>query len=112
MIGKVGAQTRGVEKLLRRIGFRYVDRIDPFDGGPHFLAETDQISLVKAVRECTVRFGTRTGRVMLGTRYPVAPYFHAAVLQGAIEGAEVVVDAEQAHDFDLNEGDIAHVLPV
>ena len=34
MIGEVGAQTRGVEKLLRRIGFRYAERVDPFDGGP------------------------------------------------------------------------------
>ena len=48
VIGKVGAQTRGVEKLLRRIGFRYADRIDPFDGGPHFTAPTDEITLVAA----------------------------------------------------------------
>lgn len=46
VIGKVGAQTRGVEKLLRRIGFRYADRVDPFDGGPHFTAMTDEVSLV------------------------------------------------------------------
>ncbi|HVH45549.1 MAG TPA: arginine N-succinyltransferase, partial [Labilithrix sp.] len=47
VIGKVGAQTRGVEKLLRRIGFRYAERVDPFDGGPHFTAPTDEISLVE-----------------------------------------------------------------
>src|SRR6202012_2622853 len=35
VIGKVGAQTRGVEKLLTRIGFHYAFRVDPFDGGPH-----------------------------------------------------------------------------
>ena len=46
VIGKVGAQTRGVEKLLRRIGFRFADRVDPFDGGPHFTAMTDEIGLV------------------------------------------------------------------
>src|SRR5262249_1766280 len=46
VIGKVGAQTRGVEKLLRRIGFRYAERVDPFDGGPHFTANTDEITLV------------------------------------------------------------------
>jgi len=50
VIGKVGAQTRGVEKLLRRIGFRYADRIDPFDGGPHFTAMTDEVSLVVSSR--------------------------------------------------------------
>lgn len=46
VIGEVGGQTKGVEKLLERIGFRYCERIDPFDGGPHFLAHTDDITLV------------------------------------------------------------------
>jgi arginine N-succinyltransferase len=47
MIGAVGAETQGVEKLLRRIGFEYAFRVDPFDGGPHFIASTDDISLVR-----------------------------------------------------------------
>ncbi len=46
VIGEVGPQTKGVEKLLERIGFRYCERVDPFDGGPHFLAKTDDITLV------------------------------------------------------------------
>ena len=50
VIGKVGAQTRGVEKMLRRIGFRYAERVDPFDGGPHFTAMTDEVSLVVSSR--------------------------------------------------------------
>src|SRR5262245_11122726 len=54
VIGKVGAQTRGVEKLLKRIGFRYADRIDPFDGGPHFTAPTDEITLVQRTRRARV----------------------------------------------------------
>jgi arginine N-succinyltransferase len=47
LIGKVGAQTKGVEKMLQRIGFRYAERVDPFDGGPHFTAPTDEITLVQ-----------------------------------------------------------------
>src|SRR5215468_2439762 len=56
-IGVVGAQTRGVEKMLRAIGLTYAERIDPFDGGPHFHARTDEVTLVKA---------TRRGRVVAG----------------------------------------------
>jgi len=48
VIGKVGIQTRGVEKMLRRIGFRYAYRVDPFDGGPHFTAPTDDVLLVRS----------------------------------------------------------------
>lgn len=47
IIGQVGPETRGVEKILRRIGFEYSDQIDPFDGGPHFTAATDDITLVR-----------------------------------------------------------------
>ena len=62
VIGKVGAQTRGVEKLLRRIGFRYADRVDPFDGGPHFTAMTDEVSLVVSVAPLPHRGAPRRAR--------------------------------------------------
>lgn len=55
LIGKVGPSTRGVEKMLRSIGFRYARHIDPFDGGPHFRAKTDDITLVKNARKVTVQ---------------------------------------------------------
>jgi arginine N-succinyltransferase len=50
VIGKVGAQTRGVETMLRRTGFRYANRIDPFDGGPHFVAQADDVTLIQKTR--------------------------------------------------------------
>ncbi|MCA9549227.1 MAG: arginine N-succinyltransferase [Myxococcales bacterium] len=47
LIGQVGEDTKGVKKMLESVGFRYSWRIDPFDGGPHFHAATDDISLVR-----------------------------------------------------------------
>lgn len=55
IIGQVGPDTRAVEAMLRRIGFDYAGQIDPFDGGPHFCAETDEITLVKTAAEHEVR---------------------------------------------------------
>jgi arginine N-succinyltransferase len=55
IIGQVGPETNAVEKMLRRIGFDYAQQIDPFDGGPHFVAKTDEISLVKTAREVEVK---------------------------------------------------------
>ena len=54
LIGQVGPETRAVEKVLREIGFSYAHRIDPFDGGPHFHARTDDISLVRGTRAARV----------------------------------------------------------
>jgi arginine N-succinyltransferase len=50
-IGHVGPDTKPVEKMLRRIGFDYAEQIDPFDGGPHFSARTDDIAIVRDARE-------------------------------------------------------------
>jgi arginine N-succinyltransferase len=55
VIGEVGPETTGVRRMLERIGFRYVDHVDPFDGGPHFEANVKDISLVRRFR--TVRLG-------------------------------------------------------
>jgi arginine N-succinyltransferase len=55
LIGQVGAETKAVEAMLRRIGFEYAGQIDPFDGGPHFVARTDDITLVRDAHETVVR---------------------------------------------------------
>jgi arginine N-succinyltransferase len=54
LIGQVGPDTKGVEAMLRRIGFEYAHRIDPFDGGPHFHARTDDITLIAKTRRARV----------------------------------------------------------
>jgi arginine N-succinyltransferase len=50
LIGKVGPETRAVEKVLREIGFSYAHRIDPFDGGPHWEARLADVTLVRSHR--------------------------------------------------------------
>jgi arginine N-succinyltransferase len=54
IIGQVGPETKGVEKMLRRIGFEYAGQIDPFDGGPHFMADTDEITIVKDAHQAAI----------------------------------------------------------
>jgi arginine N-succinyltransferase len=49
-LGQVGPATEPVRRLLSAIGFRYVSRIDPFDGGPHYEAKLDDVTLVRARR--------------------------------------------------------------
>jgi arginine N-succinyltransferase len=54
LIGQVGPETKGIERILRSVGFEYAQRIDPFDGGPHFHARTDDITLVRQTRRARV----------------------------------------------------------
>jgi arginine N-succinyltransferase len=50
VIGEVGPDTKGVQRMLERIGFKSVERVDPFDGGPHFEGNLQDISLVRRFR--------------------------------------------------------------
>ena len=54
--------------MLERIGFRYVERVDPFDGGPHFEARTQDVLLVRQFRTARVAaepLGDEVAEVML-----------------------------------------------
>jgi arginine N-succinyltransferase len=53
-LGTVGRTTEGARRMLARIGFRYVNRIDPFDGGPHYEAKLADLTLVRACRRASV----------------------------------------------------------
>ena len=47
--------------MLEKLGFKYKDTIDPFDGGPHLEAATDKIPIVRE---------TRTGELGSATASP------------------------------------------
>ncbi|MEN9722314.1 MAG: arginine N-succinyltransferase [Pseudomonadota bacterium] len=54
-IGKVGKDTEPVLHMLNKIGFRYRNQVDPFDGGPHLWAKRDELEPVQKTRK--LRFG-------------------------------------------------------
>lgn len=47
VVGKVGAETEPAKRMLEKLGFKHHNRVDPFDGGPHFEANTDEIPVVR-----------------------------------------------------------------
>lgn len=119
VIGKVGAQTRGVEKLLRRIGFRYAERVDPFDGGPHFTAPTDDIALVANSAQLKVV-------EVLGDKSPVSqkkkavvavessepPFFRAMLSPFAARPEGCAIDGAVAAALGVGVGQLVWVLPL
>ncbi len=112
-IGEVGAQTRGVEKMLRRIGFRYAERIDPFDGGPHFLARTDDITLLQRSSELAVEtVGTAIGAptLLVARQMAVSPHFVAVVGSRTASGGVHLATAA-ATQLEVQPGDRVWTLP-
>ena len=118
VIGKVGAATRGVEKMLRRIGFNYAWRVDPFDGGPHFTAPTDEVALVQRTYEARVTRLVAASeapktRALVAVETSEAPFFrcvYAPWKAGADAGGELPKDA--AEHLGVAEGAKVWVLPI
>jgi arginine N-succinyltransferase len=111
IIGQVGEETKGVEKMLRRIGFEYAGQIDPFDGGPHFVAVTDEITVVHDAKEAIVREAkaeAADGRrwAIVGVELPDArPRFRAVgALVGAPDPGTVVLAADARTRLGVEDG--------
>jgi len=114
VIGEVGAQTRGVEKMLRRVGFRYAERIDPFDGGPHFLARTDDITLLQRSGELVVEtVGSPPGppTLLVARQTAISPFF-VAVVASRTDAGGVHLPAFAAAQLQVQPGDRVWALPV
>ncbi|MEQ1875104.1 MAG: arginine N-succinyltransferase [Bdellovibrionia bacterium] len=54
VVGRVGEQTIPAQHLLEGIGFKYLEEVDPFDGGPHFGAQMADIKTVKETKKLKV----------------------------------------------------------
>lgn len=61
LIGKVGEETRPAKAMLEKQGFVYLDRCDPFDGGPYLEARRDDVPLVKATEQAVMGAHAATG---------------------------------------------------
>ena len=116
VIGQVGPQTKSVERMLTQIGFTYANRIDPFDGGPHFHARLDQIAPVRETARARVRVNDQTTVEEPTRRYLVvaesddptsASRFRAIAVPGIVQvNASVnvlLLSAEALQRLDLRE---------
>jgi arginine N-succinyltransferase len=115
VIGKVGAQTKGVEKMLRRVGFRYARRIDPFDGGPHFVAPAEEVTLIQETRRLPLRLGMPAAsapQTLVARSFTDAPFFRALAVRAEPGAEHVTLEAEAAELLGASEGELLSVLPL
>ncbi len=71
VIGRVGDETRPAQHLLESIGFKYLNEVDPFDGGPHYGANLEDITVIKNgswAQLATADKGQFTNRAFVGLK--------------------------------------------
>jgi arginine N-succinyltransferase len=117
-IGQVGPHSKGVEGMLLKAGFRYAQRIDPFDGGPHFHARTDEITSVKNARVLTVA-GVVAADALAGAAPSIVaveraggPPFAAVRAPARVEAGGVLLSEAAAATLAVATGDRVGVLPL
>jgi arginine N-succinyltransferase len=58
VLGQVNESTKPAQHLLENLGFRYLNHVDPFDGGPHYDVATGDVKLVRDTKSYT--FGPKS----------------------------------------------------
>jgi arginine N-succinyltransferase len=114
-LGKVGPATEGVRRMLEVIGFSYDHRIDPFDGGPHFSARLDDVTLVKGHRRAKVMNEAPQGAtedLLVAVERPRSRQrFRAVRAQGRVQGARIALPESVRAALKVDPGDGVHVIP-
>ncbi len=90
VLGRVGEQTKPAQHLLESIGFEYLDEVDPFDGGPHFGANTPDISVIQQ-----------------GRRFKVADFKEASYKEQGLVGTTEEEFSAGLVSYDLRDDEIA-----
>ena len=119
-LGTVGPQAAAVRVMLERLGFRYVDRIDPFDGGPHFEARAAEIPLVRAYRKLRVSAraiperpgGPDAVELLVGAARPSGRiHFRAVRTHARLSGGEIALPRRARTLLDVEPGERVHTIP-
>lgn len=115
IIGEVGPNTAGVKRMLERIGFKYVNHIDPFDGGPHFEANLSDVSLVRHFRTATVGkalFTEEATEVLVGVFREGSPnHFRSVRTPVRWADQEIFLPKEARDQLKVKPGERVAVIP-
>lgn len=113
-IGKVGHDTLPVKRMLEKIGFKYSNEVDPFDGGPHYRAKLNDIEPVKKSTAAKIKLKQpeQAGHYLVMLTPENNPLFKATKIEGQLEGDEFWVSPGAAQDLGLSNGKKSFVMPL
>jgi arginine N-succinyltransferase len=113
VLGRVAEETQAALHLLNRIGFKYKDEVDPFDGGPHLGCPTRECSVIKKLARYRLK-KMKTGQFdhagLLGLLREGA--YVGTVSPFRVEGQEIVVPEKTWVSMNLSEGEEIHLSPI
>lgn len=115
VIGETGTATKPVKHMLEKIGFSYLDAVDPFDGGPHYGAKTKQVTLVKKLKKVSLS-DTRIDSI--GNSGLVGFYgkrgFSCLMVNFKLDGTKLEISEDTAQILTNEKADLngLHIIPL
>ncbi len=112
VLGRVGEETQAAMHLLNKIGFRYKEEVDPFDGGPHIGCEMREVATIKKGRKLKARKQDAAFRGMALVSICRDQQFRCACTAYHISGHELTVPDQAWNLLDLSDGEEVFISPL
>lgn len=113
VLGRVAEETQPALHLLNRIGFKYKDEVDPFDGGPHLGCKAQDCTLIQNLRHYKLK-KIKTGQFdhsgLIGLIRDGGYYGSASSYR--VEGSELFLPEKTWASLNLSEGEDIHLAPL
>jgi arginine N-succinyltransferase len=113
VLGRVGEETQPALHLLNRIGFRYKEEVDPFDGGPHLGCETKNCTIIRNLKKLKL-IKNNTGQFDHAGLVGLSRdgFYHGSASPYRIEGDQVALPEKTWVTLELNEGEDMFLSPL
>lgn len=106
VLGRVGEETQAALHMLNKLGFKYKEEVDPFDGGPHLTCPKTECTIVKNLKSYKLKKGTPTGfeqQTIFGLLRN--HQYYGGVSSYSVEGDHILFPEKTWSLLDLNEGE-------
>ena len=113
VLGRVAEETQGALHLLNRIGFKYKDEVDPFDGGPHLGCKASDCTLIKNLKKYKLK-KLKTGQFEHTGLFGLLRdgSYVGSASSYRIEGSELVLPEKTWASLELGEGEEVYLSPL
>jgi arginine N-succinyltransferase len=112
VLGRVGEHTKPAQHLLESIGFKYLDEVDPFDGGPHFGADMKDILPIKMGQRARVTEFKDAAYKQIGFVGTTKENFESAMISFDLRDGEVALPPKVRHALELDNDEEVYVSPL
>lgn len=111
VLGRVGEATKPAQHLLESIGFKYLDEVDPFDGGPHYGVATQKALPIKQAKRHRIAEFNNQNFTRHGLMASTHSEFRAALVPYDLRGDEIAIPTKFRPLLNVNVNDEVILSP-